>query len=337
MTPRQPSSSLLNTPQKLGSASWCLPVERGLRTPFEFSSLFPSFSPIQPVAPLVSYTLAGTFSPRLGYGLLGSSPQFKPPETILNHYFVAGPNFFAMRLYKDTIILVLKVLRGERNVPGFTPSIFRYRSRYEKFAHFVSTASGFFQQISLDDTTTEAQAEDRSYSAGSQSSLLLFGPSYPEMTSPLRLNIQQDMMAKEIGHSVAESLDPWNTQKYLQSKLGLELNASTVRVAPKPALPATEILGSVSEDPVQFDVEPWYKSMYEGQEAMDSCFYPPTQNEVHEELNPYLLDQLLAEKLIKSAVCFGECPLFFKGNIDATANKIIVCMNDLTQGFGLSF
>jgi hypothetical protein len=47
--------------------------------------------------------------------------------------------------------------------------------------------------------------------------------------------------------------------------------------------------------------------------------------------------QPLAEKLIKSAVCFGERPRFFKGNIDAVADEFLTRMNDSRQSLGIPF
>jgi len=130
----------------------------------------------------------------------------------MNHYFVAGLNPFAMRLYKDTIILVIRVLREEISSPGFIPSIFRYRSRYEKYGDFLADAPSFMERMSLEDSATEDTVEGVSDSEN-ESNLVLFGPSHPVMTSHLRATIQNDKL-RESG-SLGEWLDPWNTQLYL--------------------------------------------------------------------------------------------------------------------------
>lgn len=330
-------SGVSTTPTALGSTPWCLPERIGLPMPFEFSTLFPS-PETQPVAPLLrSPKRAGHFSPRLGYGLLSdNTSQLTAAETLMNHYFVAGPNSFAIRLYKDTIILVIRVLRGEISIPGFIPSIFRYRSRYEKYGDFLADVSSFMERMSLEDSATEDPVEGVSDSEN-ESSLVLFGLSHPVMTSPLRATIQNDMV-QENG-SLGEWFDPWNTQLYLQKQWGFELTASTARLAIPKSAPQTmtgDLSESFSEDLFQTAVEPWYGSMQEAQEAMDrgeSWFAP--EKTTAQTSNPVLLVQPLAERLIKSAVCFGEGPRFIKGNINVAANEFLARMNDSRQAFGI--
>jgi hypothetical protein len=89
-----------------------------------------------------------------------------------------------MRLYKDTVILVICVLKGEISIPRFIPSIFRYRSPYEKYGDFLSNASDFLERMSLKYSAMEDPIEGAS-DAENESSLVLFGPSHPLLTSPL--------------------------------------------------------------------------------------------------------------------------------------------------------
>jgi hypothetical protein len=334
-----PVSELSTISTAFTSPSSCLLAVMGHPTSFEYGALS-SFPETQLVA-LVTLPppRASHFSPRLGYGLLSqSAPQLRAAEALPTHYFVAGPNSFAMHLYKDSIMLSIRTLRGEISIPGFIPSMFRYRSRYEIFGDFVSNASVFLQKLSLEDSTIEDVAAGRS-AFENESSIVLFGPSHPVMTSPLRAKIQHDMM-QEIG-SLSEWLDPWNTQRYLQKQWGFVLTASTARLVIEKLArqnPPEEVPDYFVHDPYLSHVEPWYGSTQEAQEAMgrDESWFVPPKN-VPEEPNPVLPSQALADKLIESAVCFGEGPRFFKGNIDATASEFLTRMNDRRQESGIFF
>lgn len=201
----------------------CLSSSMGLQMPFKLSTIFSSAPPTSPhqtgLPPQLSST-SGRFSPRLGYGLLCGSPlQNAALSSLWTHYVIAGPNSFAMRLYKDTLILMFQVLRGEISIPGFIPSIGRFRFKYETPATFMQLAEGQLSRMTVGDQDVERGANPN-HTPAAEASLVLFGPSHPVMSAPLRAQIHTEVNY-EIG-SMAEWLDPWNTQQYLDSRWGLQ-------------------------------------------------------------------------------------------------------------------
>lgn len=279
-------------------------------TPFSASKNFPviGFPP--------SRIQTGHFSPRLGYGLLNKTAQVGAAEEFLSHYFVAGPNSFALRLYKDPIILSIRILQGEISTPGFIPSLMRYRFRYEKPDNYVTGASNFLQRLSLQDPVMDSAAPGTP-DTENESGILLFGPSHPVMNSVLRATMYQDLV-QGVG-SVGEGLDPYNTQLYLRSQWGLKLTASTARLLPTSKCRQGEIRGN--SEAGQF------VSSYDPGSGLSDSFV--------EESSPVLPAQSLAESLIRKSVCFGEGPRFYKGNIDATAAEFLARVGDLQQVLGL--
>jgi hypothetical protein len=194
--------------------------------PMEFGTPFSASKSSRIIGSPPSLADTGHFSSRLGYGLLNKTSQVGAAEEFLSHYFVAGPDSFALRLYKDTIILSLRILQGEISIPGFIPSLMRYRFRYEKSDYYVSDASDFLRQLSLHDMARSSPASTPETEG--ESGIILFGPSHPVMTSLLRATVYQDL-APEVG-SVGEWLDSYNTQLYLQNHWGFKLTASTAKL-----------------------------------------------------------------------------------------------------------
>lgn len=298
--------STTSTASQLPSSS--SPIE--VCTPCSASKNFPviGFPP--------SRIQTGHFSPRLGYGLLNKTAQVGAAEKFLSHYFVAGPNSFALRLYKDPIILSIRILQGEISIPGFIPSLMRYRFRYEKSDNYVTGASNFLQRLSLQDPVMDSAAPGTP-DTENESGIILFGPSHPVMNSVLRATMYQDLV-QEVG-SVGEWLDPYNTQLYLQNQWGLKLTASTARLLPMSKCRQGEIRGN--SEAGQF------VSSYDPGSGLSDSFV--------EESSPVLPAQSLAESLIRKSVCFGEGPRFYKGNIDATAAEFLARVGDLQQVLGL--
>jgi hypothetical protein len=284
-------SSTSTTSQLPSSSS---PIE--VCTPFTASKYFPviGFPP--------SRIQTGHFSPRLGYGLLNKTAQVGAAEEFLSHYSVAGPNSFALRLYKDTITLSIRILQGEISIPGFIPSLMRYRFRYEKSDNYVTRASNFLERLSLQDSAMDTENE---------SGIILFSPSHPVMNSVLRVTMYQDLV-QEVG-SVGEWLDPYNTQLHLQNRWGLKLTASTARLSATSKRQQGEIRGN--SEAGQF------VSFYDPGSGLSDSFV--------EESSPVLPAQSLAESLIRKSVCFGEGPRFYKGNIDPTAAEFLARVGDL--------
>lgn len=306
-----PSMAVSTISMASQSPSWSLPGE--FVAPFSISKNNPlpglDSSPIH----------TGHFSPGLGYGLLNKTSYVSAAGEILSHYFVAGPNSFAMRLYRDTIILSIRVLTGEISIPGFIPSLMRYRFRYEQSDNFVTGAADFLQQLSLQDSDNVEAMPDTENESG----IILFGPSHPVMTSSLRTTMHQDLV-HEVG-SVGEWLDPYNTQLHLQNEWGFKLTATTARLS-STKYQHGEMRGDFEADQFQSSSRSWSNISQEASGSSvavkNSCAVLPAQP--------------LAESLIWKSVCFGEGPRFYKGNIDATAAEFLARMMQPQQDLEFS-
>ncbi|CZR63829.1 uncharacterized protein PAC_13726 [Phialocephala subalpina] len=305
----------------------CLAATLRFPMPLNFGTVFPSssssgsVSTLQPGAPRQSPDPSGRFSPRLGYGLsLNSTPQATRLINIWTHYLAAGPNSFAMRLYKDTLTLMFKALTGELSIPGFIPRIGRYRFRYEQTDDFLEQVRSTLTRMSLEEQDPNYQSTGAE-TMTSNHKFVLFGPSHPVMTQPLRAMIHRDAN-REIGE-LDQWLDPWNTQEYLVNRWGLQLTWATVQISDGTL--AAVGLGGAPRDP-NIGLRNQYP--WENLHSVDvRGFFPdmdlPTPpNEEHLILNC----QSLAEDLIQGSICFGEGPRFFKDKIDAAVQQFVATL-----------
>ncbi|KAE9365362.1 hypothetical protein N431DRAFT_496467 [Stipitochalara longipes BDJ] len=251
---------------------------------------------------------AGNFSPRLGYGVLNNTSQVRAADEFLSHYCVSGPNSFAFRLYRDTIILSIRILQGELSVPGFIPSLMRYRFRYEKSDNYITDASDFLQKLSLQTPAMDGAVKEAS-GTEDENGIVLFGPSHPVMTSGLRVTMYQDLI-EEVG-SIREWLDPYDTQLYLRDQWGFTLTGSTARFFPTSIYRHREMRSELETGHFESYDETPYNIFQE-----DTAIFA-------EEAIQILPAQLLAQSLIWKSVCFGEGPRFYKKNIDATAAEFL--------------
>ncbi|KAH7372207.1 hypothetical protein BKA64DRAFT_751004 [Cadophora sp. MPI-SDFR-AT-0126] len=340
----EPSSSSITHPPMFSDLN--------VQTTFKISSLFPSVTSTHPsymsIPPQVQPS-AGRFSPRLGYGLLSTSPTRNAAlNNLWTHYTISGYSSFALRLYTDTLSLMLRILRGELSIPGFIPSIARFRFKYETPDTFLSLAGDQLARMSISDPNSnpEAQMEtnpnqipksaaeiDTGVDIDTNSSVVLFGPSHPVMSAPLRAKIHSEVNY-EIG-SMSEWLDPWNTQQYLLSRWGLRCSYATASVS------ADRWAGVNSSSFGNLVVETM-PAMLPGNGSTLEALYP--WDAQHQQLGVdvnWLFEDVgfqgqvprhpdfvfdsgpLAEKLIKEAVCFGEGPRFFKEHIDNAVREFM--------------
>ncbi|KAG4434802.1 hypothetical protein IFR05_009705 [Cadophora sp. M221] len=314
----------------------CMSAEMGIEMPFKMNTILSPIPSLPPphigiqIPPQIQ-PLSGRFSPRLSHGLLSSSPlQTAALSSLWTHYVIAGPNSFAMRLYKDTLILMFQVLRGELSIPGFIPSIGRFRFKYETTANFMELAEGQLSRMMIgdDDFELEMGANPNQIPAAA-SSLVLFGPSHPVMSAPLRAQIHSEVN-HEIG-SMSEWLDPWNTQQYLKRRWGLRCSYATANISAERWAAVTSnspAVGDFSNYPAMLPVSgtglqesyPW--DVPNQQFGVDvSGFFGDTQAPRPPDL--VFNSQPLAEKLIQEAVCFGEGPRFFKEHIDNAIKQFL--------------
>jgi hypothetical protein len=190
-----------------------LPSDLGFTMPFEFSTLFSA------TAPNPTYSKIGNFSPRLTYGILTN--YF--PTHLWSHYQISGPNSFATRIYMETLMMIILALQGQTDLPGFIPSVFRLRFRYDNPSDFISLATNQLAPMSISPPHDNNSPVEK---------LVLFGPEDPVMTDPIRGKIYEEIEERE--GDLKEWLDPWDTQEHLSRKWGLQLTYSNVRV---PGLP----------------------------------------------------------------------------------------------------
>lgn len=243
---------------------------------------------------------------------------------------IAGPNSFAMRLYKETLTLMYRVLNGTLLLPGFIPSIGRFRFKYETTSTFMALASGQLSRMSLADSDSSVEmGGNPNDTPEAESSLVLFGPSHPVMEAPLRGLIHSEVNY-EIG-SMAEWLDPWNTQQYLLSRWGLRCSYATVSITAERWAAVNAGVGDFSNPPAMLpgggsgfqESYPWDPSSQ--QLDVDVSGFFGDAGQVPRPPDLVFDSQSLAEKLIQEAVCFGEGPRFFKEHIDAAVRQFLGC------------
>lgn len=259
-------------------------------------------SPMYTSTPTESgYALNGSFSPRLGYGLLGASPSENiVPDSIWSYYLVAGPGSFAMRLYLDSTKLILRILKGEVYMPGVLPSIGRFRFRHEDPQILASILDEHFAKMDLVHQNALPKADSGTHS---NSGVVLFGPSDTLMRTSLRKHIFADV-SREMG-SVMEWLDPWGTQQHLSSQWTLQLTSTSVQISAYTLRNITRFNPNFSSS-----------NIFPKSEEQPSS-QPSSTNSVNNgDLSFVLGAQPLIQMLINDAICFGEGPRFSTQNID---------------------
>ncbi|KAH7311000.1 hypothetical protein BKA65DRAFT_518439 [Rhexocercosporidium sp. MPI-PUGE-AT-0058] len=315
---------------------------KDIETPFQLNTMLSPFTsatiPHMGIQPQIQPT-HGRFSPRLTHGLLStSSLQNSALSSLWTHYLIAGPNSFALRLYKDTLHLMFRVLRGELSNPGFIPSIGRFRFKYESIATFISLAQGQLSRMSIGDGEVEMGGNPNQTPAAAadvQSSLVLFGPRHPVMVAPLRKMIHGEVN-EEIG-SMNEWLDPWNTQQYLMRRWGLRCSYETANISAERWAAVTSdysAVGDFSGIPAMLpgsgtgtgiqDSYPWDAPNRESGVDVSDFFGDAGLPGLASRTPDFVFNsQPLAEKLIQEAVCFGEGPRFFKEHIDDAVKQFL--------------
>ncbi|KAK0105117.1 hypothetical protein ONS95_004521 [Cadophora gregata] len=317
------------------------------QTPVQMSTIFPQFNSASFPHLNMSQQIqpnTGRFSPRLGYGLLNTSPLRNTLPSLWTHYIISGPSSFALRLYTDTILLMFRALRGEVSIPGFIPSIARFRFKYETPDTFMSLAEGQLSRMSISDSDPSLETgakptqkyaaafqNEASAGVGTDSSVVLFGPSHPVMSAPLRAKIHS-AVNYEIG-SMSEWLDPWNTQQYLLSRWGLRCSYVTASIpaerwtavhSPTSKNFANDTMSPMLPETGLQDVHIW--DAQNQQQGVDvGGFFEDVSFQRQAPSPPDFVfnSQPLAEKLIQEAVCFGEGPRFFKQHIDDAVQQFL--------------
>lgn len=224
-----------------------------------------------------------------------------------------------MRLYKDTLRLMSKAITGEMLIPGFLPSIGRYRFRHEQTEDFLAQVRNQLSKMYLEEQTGIP-------TPSFDDSVVLFGPSHPVMLNPLRAIIQRD--AKDEIGLLDDWLDPWNTQQYLENRWGFRVFWDTTQISYQHK--KNPSLGGIATNPlILLDTTPQHRILWDpdlnilhhGEEVDVTAFFP----QVSESSDNLLVfnSQPLAEHLIRHSVCFGEGPRFLKEKIDTAAQHFL--------------
>jgi hypothetical protein len=199
----------------------------------------------QRAASISSHANSGRFNQRLNHPVFGTSssspiwPHHK--ETDAEAYQISDTNSFAFRLYVDTLALVVQSMRGDVDIPGFIPSILRYRFRYEKANKLMELISSQLQNMKINENNTDAFFQIAEPPIDSTGRRVMSEKDYRILgLEPLILQIARD--AKKDAICVTSWLDPWHTQKYLTEKWGMALSATSVSIP-------QQTLRSVSEQP----------------------------------------------------------------------------------------
>jgi hypothetical protein len=220
--------------------------------------------------------------------------------------------------------MIIQVFNNKTSLPGFIPSMLRYRLRHEAPDEFIKLASEQLNLMSLSDNSNlqpaEADEDDRS--------LVLFGPSHPAMTGKLRRKIYQDIQ-REVQENVEGMkvwLDCYATQEHLLKQWGLRLYSTEAQASnnflsnASIALPVSEtsepeFWGTVKRKAVDKVMEDTLSV-----EAVEGSTWAKDEGGL--SLEPKL--QLFAVRLIEEAVCFGEGPRFLVSNIDRLALDFVL-------------
>jgi hypothetical protein len=109
----------------------------------------------------------------------------------------------------ETLMMIILALQGEMGLPGFIPSVFRYRFRHDNPSDFISLATNQLAPMPISPHDNNSPKEK----------LVLFGPEDPVITDPIRGKIYEEIEERE--GDLKEWLDPWDTQEQLSRKWGL--------------------------------------------------------------------------------------------------------------------
>lgn len=272
--------------------------------PPSFDSIFAATAPSW--ASPKAATHSGRFSPRLSFGLLGGPASLSGDPII--EYLIGGQRSFATRLYIDTIVMVWKVLRGDIEIPGFIPSICRYRFRYERPDQLIQLIGLQLKRMGIPDANNDTGTEhSESESPGTR--LRLFETVQQEALLRIKIKLTTDLELD--GESIRDWLDPWGTQQYITSSWGIKLTSKTVQISPK-------ALRSM----IQVRSEGLNKYEPHAEILEDSEGFPSLQ-ENFEEIDIKFDAQPLIQMLGLESMCLGEGPRFSRKKIKESVHLFL--------------
>jgi hypothetical protein len=275
----------------------------------------------------------GSFSPRLNHGLLSESsfPSF------LTEYLLGGIATFSARLYLETLDTVLKTLNGELNLPGFIPSVCRYRLKHQPRHVFMDLVRSRVEKMGVEyEAAHNTTVLDPSASDTEIASTLVPLAQVAKLRPVVTICIND--LVKE-GGSPEDWLDPWNTQQYLRNQWQLAITSTTVMVPAhilqpvqldqdeNPFLgisPAEASLGTISYSPGHSHLET-PSTLY--QQHFDAILAPREYGLFPQPQRPtpnVIMDvKPLVQRLVLDTVCFGNGPRFPRYKIDSAVRSFL--------------
>jgi hypothetical protein len=277
----------------------------------------------------------GGFSPRLSYGLPSSEVL---PQRFLTEYFVGGVATFSTKLYLNTLDTVFKALSGDMYIPGFIPSVCRYRLRHQPRHIFMELIRGRLEMMKIEyETVHNIAGNDRSaWDPELATSLLL--PSEFEQLRPVMISSMTDLVRE--GESPDDWLDPWNTQQYLKSQWQLAVTSTSVSVPSHILHPvqvgqgASTVLDfpTVEESSTAMSYAmglshhktslDWYQHQL-GSIPTDAV--PRTFSQPPPVSTPDIVTDVkpLMQRLVLESICFGNGPRFPRHKLDAVVRSFL--------------
>jgi hypothetical protein len=268
-------------------------------------------------------------------------------------YQISGSNSFALRLYIDTLGVVFQCLQGSITIPGFIPSILRYRFRYEKKDKIMELIGIQLQNMKIDERNTNTYCQTNEPLVESIGHPVMSKSDYENLgLAPLIVEIAED--ATKDGISISSWLDPWNTQKYLTERWGMTLSATSVNIPnhtiqlllniphmPEGTSSSMKNSDNITRDTNEIDISRspiWQSSSretfprsrnYSSKETARLSKIPQlTSFRMGRHSEGLVLNSTsLVKKLSIYGVCFAEGPRFEKNQID---EAVLGLLQDLT-------
>jgi hypothetical protein len=305
----------------------------------------------------------GRFSPRMDYSFVSQIPDFPMPTTALpiRPYLISGRTSFATRLYMETISTILEVLIGRQFVPGFIPSVARYRLRHEppsKLAGLIQAQLNALNATDFGDSSSRYRLKSHVFDGflavapkneANEPFSTIGAPQYERLKHMMSAAVNE---LEQEGGNIAEWLDPWGTQNYLQNRWRFQVSYSTVEVDPSllrnsmglgnvqrhnaPKSKDDDFRGRLGENVFAFAPASTQRNTGDQQVIPGSSRYEHgtstaadvIENSVMDVEQPHMA--LDASKLIKDlgmeSVCFGDGPRFRKSKVDATVISYLSSM-----------
>ena len=232
------------------------------------------------------------------WGSLRNSPT---DGTSALPYILAGRDSFASRLYFETIVMVVRALRGEES-RDILDSMYRYKRRYANFDHILGVTSGVLNMM-LHGTSQDPKENPKAVRFSE-----LDGPG----ESAMKAAIAREVMLH--GSTEIEYLNTWNVERYLRDKWRLGVDSITIRTPPRALKAHLDHFSSVNEVP--------QSAFHDSPENLIP--FAPTMIPGFAHSEQSLLDaQSLVERIMLGAVSLGEGPRWHVSFIDRAVQSFL--------------